>query len=390
MKSLINYLLIVLLCLTQIGALAEETVLQGSVERTIPDGTPVKLKILTLPVSQESYLENWSLDGDFKPPKEGDKVTAEVTEPIFIQDDLVIPVHTKFFGFVTKVIPPARFGKNGRIELGFTGLETPSGKTLQFKESQNTFQEEQTRKQKILFGTARVGAYAAGGAAAGALVATQVIGLAAATLKPEYILTGGAAIGLLVGVVASIIKKGHEGRLSPGDEIQINLERSLVLPVTEAAPEKPKTNFIAQGLDFKINNSKLITDDFGKKVLIMNVSITNNSNFVLFTNDFALLGPYQKLIIPGGMGLLEYDNNPNEQSITMKKVRPGESIKGNLCFDIDFPGFEHILIASDRRTQTNLLQLSVGEPQSYTVKPKKALWKKKLFGGNSDPWESQQ
>ncbi|MDX1919246.1 MAG: hypothetical protein SFU25_00760 [Candidatus Caenarcaniphilales bacterium] len=396
-KNLLSKLLVLVLF---IGHLApskllaeEETVLQGSVERLVPSGTPVKLKIISTPIKQELYLERWNVEGDFIPPQEGDQIISELTEPVFVEGDLVIPKKTQFFGVVSKVIAPKKFGKDGRIMVSFEGLRTPRGKFLKFEDPSQTLSGSALSKtQKLARGAVRVGTYAVGGAtagvvAAGALVATNVGSLLLASVQPQYIFGTGAGIGLLVGVVASVIKKGKPGTLMPGDEIQINLERSVVLPISEPIQEQPSDEFSVNGLAIKILNKKLIQDGLGKPVMVIDLEVNNQTNKVLYANDFIMFGPYGRTIYPGGLSLESLrEDSPFMESLSMKQFKPRETKKGQVAFEVDYPGFEHLLGLKERSSQSLIYKSSMGFPSEFAPKTKKGKLKEKLFGGHSDPW----
>lgn len=363
----------------------ETLILQGNISRTIPSGTPIELKIISLPMSQGSYLENWDLEEKFNIPAVGSPLEAELNKDIYIEKDLILPKGTRFLGKISQIIAPKHFGRNGHIEVSFDGLKTPKGKYLQFGEAAHNNPAPINKRQEFFRGATRLGAYSLGGAAAGTLVATQTAGMILTALRPEYILTGGAAIGLLVGVVASIVKKGKPGYLMPGDEIQINLQQSLLLPVAERPEEQVNPNFGINGLNLELEKAQLIKDDLGKDILILNLNISNQTNLNLFTSDLVLLGPYNRLIYQGGFSTLSMTEP--YQRIGLNKIMAGQSLKGQIAFEIDFPGFEHFLIFKDRQSQSTIYKNSLGNLDKYKFIDKKTKWKEKFFGQNSQAWQ---
>ncbi len=367
----------------------ETLVLKGSVEKLVPSGTPIKLKLTSMPMRGEVYLDYWDVNNEFIPPQKGDRIISELTEPIFIEGELVIPKRTKFYGFVSNVVEPKRFGKDGSIEVSFEGLETPAGKFLKFAEQPNSLKKkEYTSKQKIARGIVRTGSYAVGGVVSGALVATQAAGLFLSSAQPAYVLMTGGGVGLLVGMVASVIKKGRPGRLMPGDEIQVNLEKSLLLPVAEPLSEQKSETFQVRGLNLEIKEKKLVKDDFGRPILIVGLRLTNMTNRVFHGNDFFLLAPYNRVIRAGGLSLLTNERNPVfSDGFASQRINPGEEFRGQIAFEIDFPGFEHFLCLNERRNQFLVYKSSVGFPKDYLEKKKLQILKKKIFGDNSDPWD---
>ncbi len=391
MKNLLKVFLIFTLAFSVLAeetpinkpAQTEEIVLKGSVERAISAGTPMKLKIVSLPMSQEAYLDNWDLEGNFIPPKEGDPIVSELTEPILVSGDLVLPKGTKFFGNVSKVIAPKHFGRDGNIQIAFKGLQTPKGKTLEFKEANLTQSKNHlTKGQNIARGAARLGSFASGGAAAGALVAYQVAGVLALAVQPQYILASGAGIGLLIGTIASVVKKGKAGHLMPGDELKINLEQSLVLPVAEPLAENKPVKFAVSGLNLKIISKKLLKDELGSFNYLLDLEIENNTGRQLSGSDFMLLGPYNRQIMPSGLSLDFKINNLLSQTI-----KPNNSAKGQIAFELDFPSFEHILVFKDHFSQQMIYQETIGIPSNYIQNTKLQNFKEKIFGQGSSPWE---
>jgi len=260
---------------------------------------------------------------------------------------------------------------------------------LQFTQPQNTLQLEANRKQQMVRGATRLGAYAAGGAVAGALGAGYLSGLILTATKPEYILGGGAVVGLLVGLVVAVVKKGQAGRLMPGDEIQINLEQNVVMPVAEPIAEQAPEVFAATGLNLNIYKKKLLQDELGKAVLVLDIEVINHTNKTLFGNDFLLYGPYNRVIYPGGLSIQSMDEGSELlDNFSLKQIRPGEQIKSQIAFEIDFPGFEHSLALRERSSQKIVYKASVGHPADYQSQQKRGQrWKQKIFGQSSDPWK---
>lgn len=381
MQYLFKVFLLVILILSK--ASAEEVVLKGSVERALEAGTPIKLKIVSLPMNQETYLDNWDLEGNFIPPKEGDPVISELTEPVFVSGDLVLPKGTKFFGRVSKVISPKHFGRDGNIQIAFNSLQTPKGKTLQFQEANLTQNKKNLSKgQNIARGAARLSSFAAGGAAAGALVTYQMAGILMLAVQPQYILASGAGVGLLIGTIASIVKKGKAGHLMPGDELTINLEQSLVLPVAEPISEAKPLKFAISGLAIKIISKKLIKDELDTFNYLIEAEIQNNTNRQFSGSDFMLLGPYNRQIMPSGLSL-----DFKIQNLLSKTIKPSQSLKGHIAFEIDFPAFEHILIFKDHFSQQIIYQESLDIPSNNLEAGKLQNLKEKIFGQGSAPWE---
>ncbi len=388
-KLLTFFLLLFLTLLPSIPLYAEEVLLKGGVERVIPSGTPIKLRITSLPMNQEGlYMENWDWEGNFIPPKLNDPIMSQLSEDIYIGRDLVLPKGTQFYGKVSKVIPPKRFGRDGRLEISFEGLKTPSGKSLQFEQAATTLSGRTVSKgQNAARGTARAATYALGGAAAGALVSTQVAGLILTSMNPQYIIGTGAGVGLLVGVVASIVKKGKPGSLMPGDEISVQIEQNIMLPVAEKIQEKPPEKFSIEGLQIQILGRKLARDDLGINIFLIDLEIVNNTQATFFGSDFLLLGPHNRQFLPGGLSLALREGRKNTfLNLMSEKIGPGQKLKGQIAFEIQLPGFEHTLILKEHYRQQPVFKDTLGIPANFEEQRKLFNLKNKIFGENSDPW----
>ncbi|HEY9886059.1 MAG TPA: hypothetical protein V6C96_02240, partial [Vampirovibrionales bacterium] len=241
--------------------ISAEVLLKGSATRTVSRGTPLSLKIVSLPSNGYSSLDQWDLNGQFIPPNLGDPITSILTKEIRVEQDLVLPEGTVFYGKVSSVQAPKSFGRDGSLEVSFHSLKTPKGKYLKFEDATQTLKQESNSKlQNFAYGVARTGSYAAGGIVTGALAGVYTSGLALTAMSPEYIIGTGAGIGFLAGIIISIVKKGASGRLMPGDEVQINLSSDVILPVTEDIKKRENTNYVSNQISLSVLSKKLVDD----------------------------------------------------------------------------------------------------------------------------------
>ncbi|MDX1918585.1 MAG: hypothetical protein SFT81_05545 [Candidatus Caenarcaniphilales bacterium] len=388
------YLLLLITIFTfPVRANTEEVVLKGEVERVLLRGTPLKLRLLQLPMDPDLYSANFDLEERFQPPEAGDPIISELTEAVMVDGNTGLPAGTRFFGEVVRVNPPKHFGLDGSIELSFGSFQTPDGQLLKIEPVDHRRKlAERTKLQNLAYGTARSALYGVGGAATGALAAVYFAGIAGVALAPIYVVSSGAGVGLVVGVISSILKKGKPGRLQPGDEIQVSLAQDLSLPVIKKSdlPSQSPHNsmYTLPGLFVKITKLEVFQDDFGKSVLLVSLAIHNQTQLSLDTNNLSLKAPYGREFVPGGMALDYHSLRLNGPTLLGKIISPGSQISGTIAFDLDFPGLDHALAWKDSRSQRVIYHEEIGKLSRYTIPPsRKSLFKKKFFGEGSDPWE---
>lgn len=80
---------------------------------TLPDGTPVRLQLGETVSSAEAH--------------QGQTVPFEVSEPVVIQDLIVVPKGSVALGKVTKSQPKRRFGRSGALEISIDSVRLIDG-----------------------------------------------------------------------------------------------------------------------------------------------------------------------------------------------------------------------------------------------------------------------
>jgi hypothetical protein len=157
----------------------------------------------------------------------GDRFTAEVQTPVYHGSKEVVPAGSIVSGKVTSVIRAQGKGKPGSFGVTFTGIKLP-GRSIQLingslaelvdKNSASIDEEGRLKggsaqKRNIVF----IG----GGAAGGALIGSIIGGGKGGAI--------GAAAGGGAGVIASLLKKGNEAKVSRGTEVGMVLNRSAII-----------------------------------------------------------------------------------------------------------------------------------------------------------------
>ncbi len=181
----------------------------------VPEDTLFRLKLNTALNSKTSRV--------------GDPISATVTAPVVIENQVVVPEGSTVQGKVTSVHPAER-RKNGTIAVGFTRLQLANGtsRTITGSLASLTDQggEQKTDQEGRVTGkstTKRTVVFIGGGAGVGA-----AIGAAAGGGKGAGI---GAAIGAGIGTAGALLSKGHEAEVASGTEIGMRLDRGVSLPV---------------------------------------------------------------------------------------------------------------------------------------------------------------
>ena len=248
--------------------------LKGGITFCVPKGTPIKLKLASVPDYGMKMLSR-DLDGNLVPAKLGEVITAKTTEDIYIDDNKVIPQGTVFYGAVTKIIPPKRVGRPGSLILGFKEFKTPDGRVFRFEVNASSAKAS-TMKSKAK-GTGIVLAHAAGGAIVGALIAYELFGLEKTISMHGYNIAGGAAAGALMGTAVGLMRHGPVAVLEPGDDLTMEIDTDMLIPAATAPTAKlPSTNL--PGLEIKVNKTKVIKDGLDGYQLKFDGVITNNTN----------------------------------------------------------------------------------------------------------------
>jgi hypothetical protein len=259
--------------------------LKGQVTFCVPMGTPIKLKLATVPLFKMNLM-NRDLEGNLLPAQVNMPITAKVSEDIYVDDSKVIPAGTVFKGRVSKVFPPRRNGRPGSVALEFNQFQTPDGRRFAFHvEANNT--RKSTWKSKAR-GTGRLAAHAAGGAIVGALIAYQLFGYQGTVAMHGYNVAGGAAAGALTGIGIALWQKGKKAVLEPGDDLNMQIDRDMLIPAA-TAPTAKKAPPSLDGLEVHVLKSKLIKDGLDGYQLRIKATVLNDTDREFRSLDLYML-----------------------------------------------------------------------------------------------------
>ncbi|MDX2107174.1 MAG: hypothetical protein SFY67_12300 [Candidatus Melainabacteria bacterium] len=313
--------------------------LQGGVTYCVPKGTPLKLKLALVP-TMGMRLADRDLEGNLHPAREGQKITAKTTEDIFIENNRVIPEGTTLYGLVSKVHGQRRVGRDTFYEIAFKTLELPDGRKFAFTAEADNFKPSTLKTKAKGFGL--IAAHAAGGAVLGAIFAYQICGMSSTISMHGYNIAGGAAAGALLATGFAIMRKGPKATLEPGDDLNLRIDTDLLMPMT-VEPKPKKAPPAIAGLKIDIENVKSVKDGVDGKLMKMDVAIDNQTAKRFYSIDLFLEdsnGNRDSLSSGGGFD--------SEISFT---VEPNSYNKKRLYFTMEWPKLKHRLVWIDHKTR---------------------------------------
>src|SRR5205085_4168836 len=177
---------------------------------TVPESTVISVRMDTTLTSKSSHV--------------GDRFTATVSVPVYVNGERVIPAGATVEGHVTQVTPARRPARSGTIAVEFDDLVLPDGTRLALDASL-TSEDPDTRRQiddeNRVSGRndRRTGVFVGGGGVVGAVLGA----------------IGGGAKGAVIGGAAGagavpagiLLSKGEEARVPSGPPFGLQLRRAL-------------------------------------------------------------------------------------------------------------------------------------------------------------------
>jgi hypothetical protein len=154
-----------------------------------------------------------------KNAKVGDRFSSTVVDPVYARGLQVIPPGSIVIGHVTHVTRAGRKSNAGSLNVAFTGVQLPNGKSYPLNASLAT-SASADNEGEVKGGSSkkRNAAFVAGGAVVGGL----------------FNGAAGAGIGAGAGIAGALIKKGKEAEVKPGTEFNIILNQNVALPEYKA------------------------------------------------------------------------------------------------------------------------------------------------------------
>ncbi len=315
--------------------------LKGGVTLVVPKGTPLKLKLSSVPSTGLKMMDR-DEDGNLLPAQLGQVITAKTTEDLFVADNKVIPAGTIFRGQVSRIYEPKRVGRPGALSLSFNEFQTPDGRKFAFHcEADNKIESTLKTKGK---GLGTIAAHVAGGAATGALIAYQLFGLEQTIAMHGYNIAGGAAAGALGGMAVALLRKGRVAVLEPGDDLNMSIDCDLLM--TAAVEPKPKKDPKLEGLDIDVITAKIIKDGLEGHCLRVDAYICNNTKYRLSSIDLYLEDD--------NGGRFPVCTSMEEEAEILFRIDPYSTKHVLFNFQVEFPKLKRKLVWLEHASQTIL------------------------------------
>lgn len=156
----------------------------------------------------------------------GDKFTAAVTVPVYVNGKTVIPAGSVIEGRVTQVTPAKRMNRSGTIGVDFDDIVFPNGAAVQLV-GNLTSDDPEVRRQiddesRVSGqGNKRPSVFIGGGGAIGAVLGGIAGGGKGAVL--------GGVVGAGAGVASILLSKGEEAEVPSGTTFGVQLKQGLVI-----------------------------------------------------------------------------------------------------------------------------------------------------------------
>ena len=145
----------------------------------------------------------------------GDQFRSTVVDPVYAKGFQVVPAGSIVIGHVTHVVRASRKSNAGSLNVTFTGVQLPNGKTYSLNGSlAQSGSADNEGEVKGKSSKKRNAAFIAGGAVVGGLINGAA----------------GMGIGAGAGIGAALIGKGKEADVKAGTEFNMILNRSVLLP----------------------------------------------------------------------------------------------------------------------------------------------------------------
>ncbi|MEI7473331.1 MAG: hypothetical protein WCK67_01000 [bacterium] len=290
--------------------------------------------------------------------QEGDEFFAEVTNDLDAPGGVAIPQGTIAHGKITKVRNAKRLGRDAYISLNFDYLVTPDGREIPVNAEMSTKHHAVTSVAKVALEDT---AYTMAGGVIGGIFALKLFGIGGAIASNGYTVAGGAGLGAAVGVTVSLVRKGSDKLISPGDEIKVKMDSGIKVPIlTEESLRQDETKL--DGLKVAITNCQLEKDPFGEpNTITLSLNIDNKTENTFSSFDIALVNDYKSVF---------YASPFSNTDMWFTKIAPNTKLNGKLSFSVDNPKRKHWLVFYDSMTRKPLAKISIDNAQKDLRKKK--------------------
>lgn len=186
---------------------------QGARSLTIPEDTVIAVQMNATLTSRTAHV--------------GDKFTATVTVPVYVDGATVIPAGSTVEGRITQVTPAKRMSRSGSIAVDFDDIVLPDGNRIRLI---GVLTSDDSRTRRRIDDEGRVSAedgdrskvvFIGGGGALGAILGGIAGGGKGAAL--------GGIFGAGAGVAGVLLSKGEEAVVPSGTPFGVQLKQAITL-----------------------------------------------------------------------------------------------------------------------------------------------------------------
>ncbi|HMG37264.1 MAG TPA: peptidoglycan-binding protein [Blastocatellia bacterium] len=224
------FLTFAVVCLGAPLGLAQDSRSRYGNSRSQPDGWTVSESTII------SVRMNNSLSS--RTARVGDKFTATVAVPVYVNGDTVIPAGTQVEGRVTQVTPAKRMNRSGTIGIDFEQITFPNGSSQRVVGSL-TSSDSYTRSR--IDDESKVGGergknpvvFVGGSGALGAILGGITGGAKGAAV--------GGAVGAGIGLAGVLMSKGEEAQVPAGTPFGIQLRQPLFVSAANVDGQQSTT-----------------------------------------------------------------------------------------------------------------------------------------------------
>ncbi|MBR3889020.1 hypothetical protein IKJ53_00755 [bacterium] len=348
---------------------ASADVLHGSVVEIIDQSLPQEIYTGEFKEIKEKDIIELTVDKviDTNFSIEGDEFFAKVTNDVG-KNGVMIPKGTIAHGKIIQTSEAKRLGRNGTMALEFDYLITPDGRKIPIKGEMNTKLNPVKEFGKIV--ATDIG-YTTVGGVVGGWYALNLLGIESAIASQGYTIAGGVAIGSVVGLTKSLLRKGKNVFIAPGDQIKVRLENPITLPVyRDEALLQEELNY--EGFKVEITNVEYEKDPFGEpNTITLTLKIENLSDKVFSGMDITLNNEYGQVFYPSVFG------NTN---LMFEQIKVGDRLIAKISFSVHDVKGTYWLSFKDRLTKKELVKTSIDNAYkgvSHRVKRKNERIRKK-------------
>lgn len=348
---------------------ASADVLHGSVVEIIDQSLPQEIYTGEFKEIKEKDIIELTVDKviDTNFSIEGDEFFAKVTNDVG-KNGVMIPKGTIAHGKIIQTSEAKRLGRNGTMALEFDYLITPDGRKIPIKGEMNTKLNPVKEFGKIV--ATDIG-YTTVGGVVGGWYALNLLGIESAIASQGYTIAGGVAIGSVVGLTKSLLRKGKNVFIAPGDQIKVRLENPITLPVyRDEALLQEELNY--EGFKVEITNVEYEKDPFGEpNTITLTLKIENLSDKVFSGMDITLNNEYGQVFYPSVFG------NTN---LMFEQIKIGDRLIAKISFSVHDVKGTYWLSFKDRLTKKELVKTSIDNAYkgvSHRVKRKNERIRKK-------------